>query len=106
VGVFLQLRTFVSYKAQRAGVPVVFVDPADTSQTCSRCGHRAQANRQNRNDFVCQHCGFSLPADHNAALNIKTRASFRMPIVGLVDVGPRKPAESTDKLRGFSPGSL
>jgi putative transposase len=84
---FFQLRSFVAYKAQREGVPVAFVDPAYTSRTCSACGHCSNGNRKTRNDFACQHCGFSLPADHNAARNIKTRASFRMPIVGTVDVG-------------------
>jgi putative transposase len=103
---FFQLRSFVAYKAKREGVPVVFVDPAYTSRTCSACGHCDKGNRKNRNDFVCLHCGFSLPADHNAAINIKTRASFRTPIVGLADTGTRKPVESTYKLRGFSPSSI
>ncbi len=33
---FRQLRSFIAYKAQRAGVPVVFVDPCNTSRACSR----------------------------------------------------------------------
>src|SRR5262249_5056114 len=37
---FLQLRTFIIYKAQGAGVPVVLVDPKYTSQTCAECGHQ------------------------------------------------------------------
>lgn len=84
---FYQLRQFVSYKAHREGIPVVFVDPAYTSRTCSACGHCAKGNRKNRNDFVCVHCGFSLPADHNAAINIKLRVPFRAPTVGVDDSG-------------------
>jgi putative transposase len=42
---FHQLGQFVAYKAQRAGVPVAYVDPAHTSQTCSECGHLARCNR-------------------------------------------------------------
>jgi len=80
---FAQLRGFITYKAVRVGVPVVLVEPASTSRTCSGCGHCQKQNRKNRNDFVCVHCGFSLAADHNAAINIKTRASLRMPIVGV-----------------------
>jgi putative transposase len=103
---FFQLRQFVGYKAALAGIPVAFVDPAYTSRTCSKCGHCHKGNRKNRNDFVCLHCGFSLPADHNAALNIKFRVSFRAPIVGVVDTGGRIPAETTGKLPGFSPRSI
>ena len=32
---FRQLREFVVYKAQRAGVPLLFVDPRNTSRTCT-----------------------------------------------------------------------
>jgi len=103
---FFQLRSFVSYKTQRAGIPVAFVDPAYTSRTCSACGHCAKGNRKDRNDFVCLHCGFSFPADHNAAINIKTRVSFRVPIVGPDDAGTGKPADGTYKLPGFSPSSI
>lgn len=84
---FFQLRQFVGYKAQRAGIPVSFVDPAYTSRTCSACGHCDKRNRKNRNDFVCLHCSFSLPADHNAAINIKTRATVGWPIVGVDNSG-------------------
>jgi putative transposase len=34
-----QLRTFFTYKALAAGIPLVFVNPAYTSQMCSQCGH-------------------------------------------------------------------
>jgi len=97
---FAQLRAFVAYKALRAGVPVVLVDPAYTSRTCSACGCCEKKNRKNRNDFVCVHCGFSLPADHNAAINIKTRASVRMPIVGTDDAGlePRSRSLTSPRL--------
>lgn len=67
---FYQLRQFVEYKAKLAGVPVAYVDPAYTSQTCSECGHASRSNRKSRDDFHCVSCGFSAPADHNAAINI------------------------------------
>ncbi|MFE4677305.1 RNA-guided endonuclease InsQ/TnpB family protein, partial [Streptomyces sp. NPDC056723] len=42
---FAQLGQFIAYKARRAGVPVVFVDPAYTSQQCCECGHIDKKNR-------------------------------------------------------------
>jgi len=71
---FHQLRTFVTYKAALAGVPVRLVDPRNTSRTCHRCGHCDKRNRPNRDDFKCLGCGFAGPADHNAAINIGRRA--------------------------------
>jgi IS605 OrfB family transposase len=67
---FSQLRLFLTYKAAWVGVPVLLVDPAHTSQTCSRCGHCERANRQSQSSFRCQQCGFSALADYNAAVNI------------------------------------
>lgn len=45
------------------------IDPAYTSQTCSRCGHCASGNRKNQ-AFRCQACGYHDHADINAAINI------------------------------------
>jgi putative transposase len=73
----------VNYKANIAGVTVVFVPPAYTSQTCSRCHHVhpviGKSYRSNKS-FKCGHCGFEhdsealaslrASADINAALNI------------------------------------
>lgn len=70
---FHQLGSFIDYKSTRAGVPVVYVDPAYTSQQCSRCGHVSKRNRPNRATFSCTSCGLSLPADWNAAINIAKR---------------------------------
>lgn len=70
---FYQLRIFVQYKATITGVPVVFVPPAYTSQTCSRCGHiHPEKGKSYRNGkkFKCGHCGFEHDADVNAAMNI------------------------------------
>jgi putative transposase len=75
---FAQLRAFIDYKARMAGIPVVFVDPAYTSQTCSRCGHCEKANRKSQATFLCVSCGFSAHADLNAAKNIR-RATVMQP---------------------------
>jgi putative transposase len=67
---FHQLGTFIGYKARRAGVLVVFIDPAYTSQTCSACGHVDRRSRINQSTFKCRRCGFAERADVNAAVNL------------------------------------
>lgn len=71
---FDQLARFVCYKAEAAGVPVIFVDPRNTSRTCSACGHCDKANRKSQAQFLCLQCGLDANADANAALNIRARA--------------------------------
>jgi len=67
---FYQLRMFVAYKAAIAGVPVVLVSPAYTSQTCHKCLHihpdPAQSYRSGKS-FKCGHCGWEGDADWNGA---------------------------------------
>jgi IS605 OrfB family transposase len=70
---FGQLRQFVTYKAKRAGVPVVFVAPRHTSQTCSHCGFVDTRNRRSQAEFSCLRCGYASHADTNAARNLATR---------------------------------
>ncbi|MBW1602951.1 transposase [Streptomyces sp. JJ66] len=71
---FAQLGQFVDYKARRAGVPVLFVDPAYTSRMCAECGHTDKLNRVSRGRFACRSCGFVDHADRNASRNIRARA--------------------------------
>ncbi|MCX5320333.1 transposase [Streptomyces sp. NBC_00120] len=67
---FAQLADFIVYKARRAGVPVVFVDPAHTSQRCCECGHIDKKNRASQALFTCRKCGVVAHADRNASHNI------------------------------------
>ena len=70
---FDELKQFVVYKAKKTGVPVVFVDPRNSSRTCSSCGHCDKANRKSQSQFLCLSCGFQTNADKNAALNLEAR---------------------------------
>jgi IS605 OrfB family transposase len=67
---FYQLRQFLEYKARVAGVSLVLVPPAYTSQTCHRCLHihpdPAQSYRSGKS-FKCGHCGWEGDADLNGA---------------------------------------
>lgn len=70
---YRQLQTFIDYKAKEAGILTHYVDPAYTSQTCTRCNHISKNNRK-RLEFRCGKCGYENNADLNAAMNIEHRA--------------------------------
>jgi putative transposase len=67
---FYQLRQFLEYKARVAGVSLILVPPAYTSQTCHKCLHihpdPAQSYRSGKS-FKCGHCGWEGDADLNGA---------------------------------------
>ena len=78
---FGQLRTFISYKAMLAGVPVVAVDPRNTSRECPGCGCIAKQNRPSQSQFRCTSCGLLGHADVIAAVNVSGRALVNVPHV-------------------------
>lgn len=82
---FGQLQRFVVYKAERAGVPVAFVDARNTSRACAKCGHVDKRNRKNQAAFCCAACGHRDNADANAAENIR-RAAVNLPNLTGVEV--------------------
>ncbi len=79
---FRQLQDFVAYKAAAAGIEIEFVDPAYTSQTCSRCG---RLGRRARHRFVCEHCGLRAHADCNAGRNLARIGGTVVPSTAAVD---------------------
>lgn len=64
---FAQLEKFIKYKSALRGVPVVNVDPAYTSQACSRCGN---IQKPDGKQYTCKSCGHRDHRDVNAAFNI------------------------------------
>lgn len=77
---FSQLRQCIEYKARLAGVPVVLVDPRNTSRTCPVCGCVDKRNRPSQSKFSCTSCGYAGFADYIAAENIR-RAAVNRPNV-------------------------
>jgi IS605 OrfB family transposase len=71
---FFQLRTFLDYKALGAGVEVIKINPAYTSQTCHKCLHihpvKGKSYRSGKT-FSCGHCHWKGDADFNGANVIK-----------------------------------
>jgi putative transposase len=72
---FAQLRSFLTYKAAREGIPLVCVDPRNTSRTCPKCGCIDKRNRPTRDRFQCISCGHAGPSDTTAARNISALGS-------------------------------
>ena len=83
---FYQLRLFIGYKAALLGLPIVLVDPRDTSRTCPFCGCVDKKNRKNRNDFACLSCKYAASADYVAAMNIRNRAVCQSAIRGVASL--------------------
>ncbi|MDD2472778.1 MULTISPECIES: RNA-guided endonuclease InsQ/TnpB family protein [unclassified Methanoculleus] len=63
------IRAFATYKVAGKGI-IDGVDPAYTSQICSRCG---LLGSRSRHSFSCPHCGHTDHSDINAAINIRNR---------------------------------
>lgn len=74
-GFFSQL----SSKAEEAGRVYVAVNPAYSSQDCSRCGHRQKMPLSQRL-FVCPCCHLEINRDLNASLNLLARGLASLPL--------------------------
>ena len=75
-------RAFVNAKLARLeeqyGIQIIEVNPAYTSQECSRCHYVSKDNRKTQKDFVCRHCHYSCNADVNAGRVINQRRSLML----------------------------
>lgn len=71
---YYRLGEYIKEKATPYDIPVVEVEPAYTSVTCSRCGEREQT-RRNSVHFYCTECEYQQHADANASVNIAKSAA-------------------------------
>lgn len=91
---FSELRKLIEYKAALKGVPVVLVDPENTSRECPLCHYTDRRNRPTRDMFRCLSCGYTAPADYVGALNIRARAVVSQPIEAPLFMGAASPQAS------------
>lgn len=68
-----QTKVVLQYKARRQGKLAIEVPAFYSSQECGPCGHIHKDNRVSQSEFVCQSCGHTDHADHNAAKVIARR---------------------------------
>jgi putative transposase len=65
----MSFHRIIKEKARFYGVPILFVDPSNTSRTCPACGRRELRGRKT---LECE-CGLSMGRDEVAAINIARR---------------------------------
>ena len=72
-----QFITILTTKAEEAGLVVVVVNPAGTSQVCSGCGRMVPKTLSDRwHTCPYEDCGLSLQRDHNSARALLNRKGF------------------------------
>jgi putative transposase len=81
---FAELQRQIEYKAKWAGLPVVYIDPAGTSNECSSCGGGLRESPAEFPMLTCVKCGLRMDRDFNAAKNIMLRA-LKSGVVGHAD---------------------
>jgi putative transposase len=72
---------WLNYYGMLHDIPVIAVEPHYTSQDCSACGTRVKKSLSVRT-HICHGCGVVLDRDHNAALNILSKAKQQDGTVG------------------------
>jgi len=65
---FRKIQMYIEYKANLEGIPVVYVNPKNSSKTCHKCGHVAR--KVNGREFRCLKCGLIYNQDLNSAINL------------------------------------
>ncbi|MFE2427862.1 transposase [Streptomyces sp. NPDC059373] len=68
-------------------MPLVYVDPAYTSQQCSECGCVDTRDRASQARFRCRSCGVVAHADLNASRNLAHKGEVAW-IAGRESRGP------------------
>jgi putative transposase len=73
---FFEFRRQLTYKCELYGSKLVVVDRwFPSSKICSNCGTKKETLTLNERVFNCDHCGFTIDRDLNAAINLKRSGS-------------------------------
>jgi IS605 OrfB family transposase len=73
---YRKLEQWIDWQCEKNGVPIIVVEPKNTSTTCPRCSSKLIENGYRR--MRCSGCGFEADRDTVAVLNIAKRALIQM----------------------------
>lgn len=73
--VYVRVLRKLESRCEENGILFTSVNPAYTSQTCSKCGTADSSSRVGEK-FKCTSCGYEIDADYNAAINIQHRGAY------------------------------
>ncbi|NEO38773.1 MAG: transposase [Moorea sp. SIOASIH] len=93
-----QFRKWLEYFGVKFSRITVAVNPAYTSQNCSDCGEEVKKSLSTRT-HVCE-CGCELDRDHNAAINIRNRATSTTGHVGTWIINPNASGDLASTVLG------
>jgi putative transposase len=88
-----QLQMFIEYKAIAAGLRVIYVNPAYTSQMCAVCGN---IGSRQKHRLICKVCGVQRHSDLNSSQNIRRIAASAVAATGTVNC-PNVATKKKDK---------
>ena len=104
---------YMEYKAERADISVIKVNPKNTSQTCSECGRELEEHLSlSDRTFRCPECGMEMDRDINASRNILRRGLEKKLLpqglreVTPVEIGPLQKLETISASSIIETGSL
>ncbi|EGJ28761.1 MULTISPECIES: RNA-guided endonuclease TnpB family protein [Moorena] len=93
-----QFRKWLEHFGKKFGRVTVAVNPAYTSQNCSKCGELVKKSLSTRT-HICE-CGCELDRDHNAAINILKRALGTVGHTGTWIIDPNASGDLTATVLG------
>ena len=64
---FRRIQFMIDYKGKWNNVPIQYVNPKNTSRSCSRCG---EIGTPNNSTLTCEKCGLTINRQLNASINI------------------------------------
>lgn len=68
---FYEFKKMIEYKCVKYGIEFIEADKwYPSSKTCSRCGRIKTKLSLSERTFVCEHCGYEIDRDKNAAINL------------------------------------